>query len=1020
MSMAYGLQASLNNIDRLFERQGAVSRLGGTAIYAQLVLLDEEGNELSRWPEGKQRPANPSVPIKAAFHDADVLMTSHADGLVTFTCPVSQNGRVQGFVQGWMRYQTLVEYLYKDLPGILVITDLEQIIFQSQPDHPFTKEILQTLVKGQPSQRKISLEHLVGTTTKGSDKFSSYSIFYSTVPGYNAVLYIIENDFDNVLQRHELIFMAGLVILSAGAFGAAALIMRAGSRKLVLETALVEAHKREKAIAEKKEELEFVLEGAQLGTWNWNIASGHLEFNERFCRMLGYEPNELKQHVDTWKVLLHPEDEVHVLAVLDAHLAGLTPFYSTEHRLRHKSGQWIWIQDTGKVLQRDQTGQPTRAFGIHLDITERKDFIRLLANSKEEADTIIRNFLDTLIVVNTSLIIVRVNQATCHLLGYTENELIGRKVFQIFHETELYIQSIFAFYSGQDYQQQDDKQALRNIELCYRHKHGDRLPMSFNLSLLKDDDGTITGVIAGAKDVSGLRLALDKIALQKEYIETIFDIVPEGLLTISPSHEAVKYNRAFKHILDIWSERLGLSPEVCTRNLIAKILENKSATNTFTLPCKHGDTTAYFRCTYTSISILEGIDTVVSIEDITSERKRLEDQKLLATIIEQTDDSVLITGTDGVISYVNPAALKNSGFNANELIGTTQHLFDKKLTETTVLQKLEIASAKSLTWSGHLRNRKKNGSLIEEAVTLAQVRNDEGELTHYVVIKRDFTEMILLQQQLLQAQKLEAIGQLAAGIAHEINTPMQYVQNNVSFLEQAFNTLQHLLVEVGRTDRAQRSGEITALLATIELDFLLEEIPESIKETHDGVNRVVKIVSAMKEFSHPGGNDKVATDLNRALDSTITVCRNEWKYAAEMRTDLDPDLPLVPCFPDQLNQVVLNLIINASHAIQDHNKLDAKGDLGCITIGTRTDGSWVEIHISDTGSGIPEAIQQRIFDPFFTTKEVGRGTGQGLAIAHDIIVNKHGGFLDFTSAPGQGTTFVIRLPIISAQGKVTT
>ena len=279
------------------------------------------------------------------------------------------------------------------------------------------------------------------------------------------------------------------------------------------------------------------------------------------------------------------------------------------------------------------------------------------------------------------------------------------------------------------------------------------------------------------------------------------------------------------------------------------------------------------------------------------------------------------------------------------------------------------------------------------------------------------TELRQKDQQLLQAQKLEAIGQLAAGIAHEINSPMQYVQNNVTFFAQAFNELQPLLDEVGKTERSLLTAETTALLETINLEFLLQEIPESINETHDGINRVVKIISAMKEFSHPSGNDKVATDLNRALENTITVCRNEWKYVAEMSIDFDSDLPLVPCFPDQLNQVVLNLIINASHAIQDHNKSDTQGTLGRIAIITRREGAWVVIEVSDSGGGIPEAIQQRIFDPFFTTKEVGKGTGQGLAIAHDIIVNKHDGQIDFTSTPGQGTTFLIRLPVLLASGK---
>ncbi|RLB20288.1 MAG: histidine kinase, partial [Deltaproteobacteria bacterium] len=178
----------------------------------------------------------------------------------------------------------------------------------------------------------------------------------------------------------------------------------------------------------------------------------------------------------------------------------------------------------------------------------------------------------------------------------------------------------------------------------------------------------------------------------------------------------------------------------------------------------------------------------------------------------------------------------------------------------------------------------------------------------------------------------------------------------------------------------------------------------------DGVERVTKIVRAMKEFSHPGSPEKTPVDINHAIDNAITVAKNEWKYVADIETDLDPDLPPVPCLPADLNQVILNLIINAAHAIEKvvGNNGNRKGKIRVIT---RKDNGWAEIAISDTGCGIPDSIRHRIFDPFFTTKEVGKGTGQGLSIAHSIIVDKHGGTIDFESREGKGTTFTIKLPL---------
>lgn len=193
-----------------------------------------------------------------------------------------------------------------------------------------------------------------------------------------------------------------------------------------------------------------------------------------------------------------------------------------------------------------------------------------------------------------------------------------------------------------------------------------------------------------------------------------------------------------------------------------------------------------------------------------------------------------------------------------------------------------------------------------------------------------------------------------------------------------------------------------------DLDFITAEVPRAIDQGLEGASRVAKIVRAMKEFSHPDSADKTATNLNRAIESTITVARSEWKYVAEIATDFDEILPSVVCYPGDINQVVLNLVVNAAHSITEKIR---DGEKGQITVCTRTRGEFAEISITDTGTGIPEAIRTRIFDPFFTTKDVGKGTGQGLAFAHSIVVKKHRGKIWFETEMGRGTTFFIHLPI---------
>jgi signal transduction histidine kinase len=237
-------------------------------------------------------------------------------------------------------------------------------------------------------------------------------------------------------------------------------------------------------------------------------------------------------------------------------------------------------------------------------------------------------------------------------------------------------------------------------------------------------------------------------------------------------------------------------------------------------------------------------------------------------------------------------------------------------------------------------------------------------------------------------------------------------------LQDAFQDIVQALTQYDRLLQAAKSGGVTAELIeeveqakdTADVDFLLEEIPTAIGQTLEGVHRIGKIVRAMKEFSHPGQDEKKLIDINKAIENTITVARNEWKYVADMLTDFDPSLPLVSCLPGEFNQVILNLIVNATHALADVREHQA-GQKGVIKIETCQRENFVEIKISDSGPGIPEAIRQRIFDPFFTTKEPGKGTGQGLAIAHAVIVEKHGGSIQLDTQEGAGTTFTICLPV---------
>ena len=265
---------------------------------------------------------------------------------------------------------------------------------------------------------------------------------------------------------------------------------------------------------------------------------------------------------------------------------------------------------------------------------------------------------------------------------------------------------------------------------------------------------------------------------------------------------------------------------------------------------------------------------------------------------------------------------------------------------------------------------------------------------------------------------------MAAGIAHEINTPAQFIGDNIKYFQDAFVDINKLfdsydvllagLSAIELTEQTKKDVDgIASCSDEIDLPFIREDIPVAISQALDGVSRIASIVKAMKEFSHPGTETKELVSLNKAIDSTLTVARNEWKYCAEISREFDQELPMVECHIGELNQVILNMIVNGAHAIEDQQKESGNTSLGCITIRTALEENLVVIQISDTGAGIEKENIKKIFEPFFTTKSVGKGSGQGLYIAYSVVVEKHNGEITVESEVGSGTTFTIKLPIKS-------
>ena len=374
---------------------------------------------------------------------------------------------------------------------------------------------------------------------------------------------------------------------------------------------------------------------------------------------------------------------------------------------------------------------------------------------------------------------------------------------------------------------------------------------------------------------------------------------------------------------------------------------------------------------------------------------------------------------DGHFEYIGPQGPQRLGFSEDlwKQIGFLDRLMPRER-NAAVRSKIDQSSGNVEVETSVLTQDEKRIDLR----WVANCERSDSTGQHKVLrgMMLDVTEQRRLENDLAQAQKLESVGRLAAGVAHEINTPVQFVADSVSFVREAMDDLSgivdkyrelrsatesenHTGAQVAAAARAAEEAEDDA-----DLDYILENAPVALDRARDGLGRVAAIVRSMKEFAHPDRKEMTHANLNQAIESTLMIASSEYKYVAEVETELG-DVPPVNCYAGEINQVLLNLIVNAAHAIGD--VVRDTGAKGRIRIATRRLDDVVEIAIADSGKGIPPDIRSRIFDPFFTTKEVGKGTGQGLAIARNVVVDKHQGTLHFETGLGTGTTFYIRLPI---------
>jgi PAS domain S-box-containing protein len=602
------------------------------------------------------------------------------------------------------------------------------------------------------------------------------------------------------------------------------------------------------------------------------------------------------------------------------------------------------------------------------------------------------------------------NESACRSLGYSHDELLCMKVQDLDPD--------FGADAWLAHRQALKEAGSLRLESRCRRKDGFTFPVEIRADYAKLDGREWNFVIM--RDISMRKQAEAAIADERHLFEFLMDNVPDHIYFKDRQNRFVRISHAHAKLFGLSDTAQAVGKTDFDffdgRHAAAAFADEQRILQTgqAMMGVVEKETWPDGRETWVATSKMPLCDRhgqIVGIFGISRNitRSKLRENALRASeefnkrILESTSDGVCVLDLEGTLLYLGAGGRKLLDLTDDENILHLPWLsFWEGADQQQARQALADAAAGGVgIYQGSARTRK--GILKRWDVVISPITGSGGEVMRLVCVFRDITERQRFESQLAQAQKLESIGQLAAGIAHEINTPIQYIGDNGKFLEEAFRDLIGVV-------RHRTGPDCSVDTVDVDVDYLEEEIPKAIEQLQAGVDHVARIVRAMKEFSHPGPLEKMPVDINRAIESTVMVSRNEWKYVADLTTDLDPGLPLVYCVAGEFNQVMLNLIVNAAHAISDVFK--GSGRKGAIRVSTRRKEECVEIRVSDTGGGIPEAIQSKVFDPFFTTKPVGKGTGQGLAIAHTVIVKKHRGTIGFETAAGVGTTFIIQLPLL--------
>lgn len=613
--------------------------------------------------------------------------------------------------------------------------------------------------------------------------------------------------------------------------------------------------------------------------------------------------------------------------------------------------------------------------------------------------------------------IIFINKWVTETLQYSEKELLNMQLSSFSTSDNLTAE-----------ERTDQNENKLNITFTYESifttKKGLKFPVEITGKTLEIDGEKLT--ISYIHNISNRKKAENELVDSHYKFRQLIQNSTLGIIRLDDDGEIIMANPAFIKMLDYNSEieiikqnSKTIYSSLNSRNRFIQTLKKQEKLSGFedSLFKKDG---SVIEVRESAWAVKDKDDKVVYfeviVEDITEQNQVLkilhESEFKYRMLIDKLNEAVYLL-VDGKFEIVNSKFLELFEVTEEELYSPDFNVFDympsddRKKIRNRHEKVSEGAEEAATTYQMTVTTKTDVEKDVEISVSYL---NFNGRVAAQGVV-RDLTDIKKQETQIRHLQKMESIGTLAAGIAHEINTPSQFVNDNLSFLKDAYKDLIPILNTIKDADNIHNnSAFLKQAIESADLDYLKEEIPMAIDQSIDGIQRIASIVGAMRDFAHTGPKDKVSVNVHNIINNSITLSKNAWKYVAEIGTDFDDNLQTIVCQPNDINQVIVNMIVNSSHAME--SKFSSSETLqGKINIKTINKEDHIEIVVKDNGSGMPDKVIKRIFDPFYTTKDVGKGTGQGLAIAYDIIVTKHGGDIEVVSEEGEGTTFTIKLPV---------